>query len=67
MNILALTSLILSFFISLSLLLQEDSIKSSSLSFTKNSLFNSFAEKIIFCVILLNFCLLLIQTKLNFF
>lgn len=67
MNIFVLISLALNFFISLSLLSQEDSIKTSSLSFVKSSIFNSFTEKITFSLIILNFAFLLMQTKFNLF
>jgi hypothetical protein len=65
MNLIASILLITNFFISISILLQEDPIKSTNLSFGKRPFFNSFLEKITFLIIIAQFFFLLIQLKFN--
>ncbi len=66
MEFLSLTIFALNIFLIISILLQEDQSKNSSLAIENTNFFSNELEKITFIVFIMQFLLLLSQLKVNF-
>lgn len=67
MNILLFLSFLFNVFIVLSILIQQEDIKTSSLALESTNFFSNSLEKLTFFLLFIQLFFLLIQSKLNFF